>query len=154
MSKYRDWELLEKLPEGWKIDKTAGSPVHGYDFCTNGKSVFNGQKRALVKVIDKENIVIESECKNIEVQNNESKKSKEKIIDVHCVRAVNELARKKFEERILNDILVDLMICEIEGWGKEKYINELKKLIVGLLNNKTIIAKCINDEVLQIPLFT
>lgn len=50
MKKYKDWDLLEHLPEGWKIDKTAGSPVYRYEFCTNGKSVLNGQKRALVKV--------------------------------------------------------------------------------------------------------
>ena len=48
--KYRDWDLLECLPEGWKIDKYCGSPKCGYEFCTNGKSVFNGQKRALVKI--------------------------------------------------------------------------------------------------------
>ena len=50
MKKYKDWELLESLPEGWKIDKTAGSPLCGYEFCTNGKSVLNSQKRALVFV--------------------------------------------------------------------------------------------------------
>ena len=50
MKKYRDWDLLEQLPENWKIDKTVGSPLFEYEFCTNGKSVLNGQKRALVKV--------------------------------------------------------------------------------------------------------
>jgi hypothetical protein len=38
MKKYRDWDLLEQLPENWKIDKTAGSPVFEYEFCTNGKA--------------------------------------------------------------------------------------------------------------------
>lgn len=53
MKKYRDWDLLECLPEGWKIDNTCGSPLSGFDFCTNGKSVLNGQKRALVRVAKK-----------------------------------------------------------------------------------------------------
>ena len=28
-----------KIPDGWHIDKTAGSPLHGYEFITDGKSV-------------------------------------------------------------------------------------------------------------------
>jgi len=50
MNKYKDWELLQSLPDGWRIDKTAGSPLCGYEFCTNGKSLLNGQKRALLFV--------------------------------------------------------------------------------------------------------
>ena len=49
MPTYKDWELYEVLPAGWKIDKTTGSPLFGYDFCTDGKSIINGGKRALVK---------------------------------------------------------------------------------------------------------
>ena len=46
MEKYRDWNILEKLPEGWVIDKTAGSPAPKTVFITNGKSVLSGgQKR-------------------------------------------------------------------------------------------------------------
>ena len=47
-------------------------------------------------------------------------------------KSVNCLARKKFEEKMLNDILVDLMVCEIEGWDKTEYIKELKNLINGI----------------------
>ena len=47
--KYRDWEILETLPEGWVIDKYCGSPLYGFVFCTNGKSILNGGKRALVR---------------------------------------------------------------------------------------------------------
>ena len=49
MPTYKDWELYEVLPVGWKIDKHCGSPLFGYDFCTDGKSIINGGKRALVK---------------------------------------------------------------------------------------------------------
>ena len=48
--KYRDWDILETLPEGWVMDKYCGSPLHGFVFCTNGKSILNGGKRALVRV--------------------------------------------------------------------------------------------------------
>ena len=47
--KYRDWDILETLPEGWVIDKYCGSPLYGFVFCTNGKSILNGGKRALVR---------------------------------------------------------------------------------------------------------
>ena len=47
--KYRDWDILEELPEGWIIDKNCGSPLYGFVFCTNGKSILNGGKRALVR---------------------------------------------------------------------------------------------------------
>jgi len=52
-NKYKYWDVLECLPKDWKIDNTVGSPLFSYQFCTNGKSVLNGQKRALVKVIRK-----------------------------------------------------------------------------------------------------
>ena len=49
--KYRDWDILEELPEGWIIDKTAGSPAPKTVFITNGKSLLSGQqKRALLRV--------------------------------------------------------------------------------------------------------
>lgn len=47
--KYRDWEILETLPEGWVIDKYCGSPLYGFVFCNNGKSILNGGKRALLR---------------------------------------------------------------------------------------------------------
>ena len=50
---FRNWELFEVLPDGWKIDKSCGSPLHGYVFCTNGISILNGGKRALVRATKK-----------------------------------------------------------------------------------------------------
>ena len=132
MKKFKDWDILEKLPDGWKIDKTVGTPLCGYEFITNGKSVLNGQKRALLKVNKTlKNVWIE---KNIDIVEKVEKKinSKNKTIDKTTAIAANKLARKKFEEKLLQDIRVDLMICEIEGWDKLEYIEELKKLINDL----------------------
>ena len=39
------------------------------------------------------------------------------------------LARKKFQQHILKEILFDLMVCEIEGWDKKEYIKELRTLL-------------------------
>ena len=50
MMKYKDWPIVDVMPEGWVIDKTAGSPLSGHNFITNGKSVLNGQMRALLRV--------------------------------------------------------------------------------------------------------
>lgn len=47
---FRNWELFEELPNGWKIDKSCGSPLHGFEFCTNRISILKGGKRALVRV--------------------------------------------------------------------------------------------------------
>lgn len=47
MKNYKGWQLFDKLPKGWQIDKTCGSPLSGYEFCING-SILNGGKRALV----------------------------------------------------------------------------------------------------------
>ena len=44
-------------------------------------------------------------------------------------RALNDLARHEAIVRILNDIRMDMEICEIEGWDKTEYIKQLKKLL-------------------------
>ena len=77
---FNGWEILEEIPDGWKIDKTVGTPLCGYEFITNGKSVLNGQKRALLKVdknIKTENIKTENIVKEVEKKVN----AKDKIID-------------------------------------------------------------------------
>lgn len=128
-SKYRDWDILEYLPEGWVIDKTAGSPAPNTVFITNGKSVLNGQKRALLKVEAKRDI---NTPKNEIVKKHfvEANKKVEKTeIPLFPAKTVNDLARLKFKEQLLKEIMFDLMVCEIEGWDKKEYINELKKLI-------------------------
>ena len=55
-NKYRWWDILDDLPKGWVIDKTAGSPAPNTVFITNGKSPLKGQKRALLKLKAKNGI--------------------------------------------------------------------------------------------------
>ncbi len=51
MEKYRYWDVLSKMPEGWVVDKTAGSPLARSVFITNGKSPISGkQKRAILRI--------------------------------------------------------------------------------------------------------
>ena len=49
--RYRYWEVLDEIPDGWTIDKTAGSPLARSVFITNGKSPISGQqKRAILRI--------------------------------------------------------------------------------------------------------
>ena len=60
------------------------------------------------------------------------------IPDEDTARALNDLARHKAIVRILNDIGMDMEICEIEGWDKNEYLNLLKQLLnsIGGQNNE------------------
>lgn len=51
------------------------------------------------------------------------------IIDTNCVPSLNRLAREQMKLKLMQDIRTDLIICEIEGWDKREYLNELKELI-------------------------
>ena len=44
-------------------------------------------------------------------------------------RAFNRLAREKMKLRLLADIRMDLMVCELEGWDKLEYLDELLALV-------------------------
>lgn len=52
-------------------------------------------------------------------------------------RALNELARLQIITRLENDILMDLQICEIEGWDKKEFINKLRDLLNSLGERET-----------------
>ena len=51
------------------------------------------------------------------------------IIDTNCAPTLNRLAREQMKLRLMQDIRTDLVVCEIEGWDKTEYLNELKELI-------------------------
>ena len=51
------------------------------------------------------------------------------MAEVDTGKALNVLARHQMIRRVYLDILVDLTVCEIEGWDKMEYLNELKELI-------------------------
>ena len=128
MQKYRDWDILEKLPYGWVIDKTAGSPAPNTVFITDGKSPLKGQKRALLKVKSKQEITIQKEEPLLKHIANTKKEEP----FIFPSKKANDLARLKFKEQLLKEIMFDLMVCEVEGWDKKEYINEIKKLLNGI----------------------
>jgi len=133
VEEYNGWPCYEEIPDGWHIDKTAGSPLHGYEFITNGKSMLSGGKRALARVYKPALRVCTPAPEPAKPEEKKPEKSKPvQVVDENYTRTVNELARKKFEQKLLADIRVDLMVCEIEGWNKLEYLDELKSLINGL----------------------
>ena len=126
VDKYCDWYILSELPKGWVIDKTAGSPAPRTVFITNGKSLLSGQqKRALLRVR------VSSEKNKEDNTDYISKLRKTEDIkpSIFPAKTVNELARAKFKEQLLKEIMFDLMVCDVEKWDKREYINELKDLI-------------------------
>jgi hypothetical protein len=130
---YKGWPVYASLPEGWKIDCTAGSPLAGHSFATDCKSIIKGGKRALVK-IEKTNQPPEvyPEIVHTTAQKHTPPSTQDR-------RAINDLARAKFKEQLLKDLTCDLMVCKIEQWGPCEYIAELHALIDGL--NESISPK-------------
>ena len=51
-------------------------------------------------------------------------------------KTLNRLAREKMKYRLLADISLDLVICELEGWDKLEYLAELKEMINTLRGEK------------------
>lgn len=47
-------------------------------------------------------------------------------------RAFNRLAQEKMKLRLLADIRMDLMVCELEGYSKLEYLDELLALVQEL----------------------
>ena len=130
-SKYKYWQIFNVMPEGFAICKTSGSPLAGHVFITNGKSVINGQVRALLK-IDKKIEINDFVKHGIKKEIKDTKQVKNNCWSTYensAAKTVNDLARARLKQYLLNDLLIDLTICEIEGWNKLEYINELKKLI-------------------------
>lgn len=131
---YNGWPLFYSLPDGFAFDGH-GSPLHGYEFAID-KSPLKGGKRILVSV-NKENHDLNKKelCKPVALQPEaptQRNKQKVLIFESNSAKTVNELARAKFIQKMMNDILVDLTICEIEGWCKKEYIKQLKELINGI----------------------
>lgn len=64
-------------------------------------------------------------------------------------KALNRLTREKMKYRLLADISLDLVICELEGWDKTEYLNELKDMINALggeKNGPDITGKSVSGE--------
>lgn len=50
-------------------------------------------------------------------------------LDYETLLAMQRVAREEMKHRIYSDILVDMMVCDIEGWDKMEYIIELQDML-------------------------
>ena len=53
-------------------------------------------------------------------------------------KALNDLARHQLIVRILQEREFDLMICEIEGWDKRKFIRQIQSAVDKIIREKTV----------------
>lgn len=56
--------------------------------------------------------------------------------DEETRKQYNRFARETMKYRLLRDIRVDLQICELEGWSKIEYLDELREMINQLGENR------------------
>jgi len=55
--------------------------------------------------------------------------------NIDTPKRLNDLAREQMRLKLLNDILIDLKICQIEGWDTIKYLKSLQTLISSFITN-------------------
>ncbi len=51
-------------------------------------------------------------------------------------RKLQELARHEMITKLYADILLDMQVCEIEGWDRMEFVRQLQDLLNSLTNNK------------------
>lgn len=51
------------------------------------------------------------------------------VPDKQTAKALNDLARRQNILRILQDIRIDMEVCEVEGWDKTEYIRMIQKAV-------------------------
>lgn len=63
------------------------------------------------------------------------------LIGDSAPKLLNDLARHRMITRLYQDILMDLMVCEIEGWDKTEYIREIREAVnsIGEKNHEEYI---------------
>lgn len=142
IGKYKFWDIVAQMPEGWRINKTIGIPLFMHIVIDNGKSPLTKEyKRALLKIerpqpappAETPPTVIEPTPAPILVPEPQPEPEQQAQPNYEFPsRKVNELARKRVQEYLLKDIKFDLMVCELEGWNKSEYMQELKRLINGV----------------------
>ena len=118
------------------MDKTWGSPDHGWLPICDGKSLLNGGKKGLLKapILSKE--VVGVAPPPITAQGDPEPPPAAVDRD-EVSKALNQLARARMKEKLLQDLAVDLMVCKMEGYSCSQYAQELKDLIDDIVHRVT-----------------
>jgi hypothetical protein len=54
-------------------------------------------------------------------------------MDAETRRALQVLAREELKLRVLQDVLIDIQVCRLEGWDPREFARELVALIKGVV---------------------
>lgn len=57
-------------------------------------------------------------------------------VEAGSERKLQELARHEMILRLYKDILMDMEICEVEGWDKLEYLRQLQEVINGFFERR------------------
>jgi len=147
--------IVDSIPDGWKVDKQCGSPLHGYVYINKGAL----SKRMLAPVPGyqepakpdeptvKQFSLLDAWTGFLDGTRNKGSKKPAKVgIDEDTRRTMNNLSRLHMTERLLRDILFDLEVCRLEGWDCREYIHDLQGIVNGL-----VASHCDRKEVSQDP---
>ena len=118
---------FEVMPDGWRLDTSWGSPVSGYAPICDGVSRLRGGRKGLLKIAE----TVEAVAAQPPVQKPpKASNTVETPEDAKAAAWVqNELARAQMKHRLMADLLMDLRICQLEGWPADEYVRSLKDLI-------------------------
>jgi hypothetical protein len=118
---------FDTMPDGWRLDSTWGSPVPGYVPICDGVSRLRGGRKGLLKITQ----TVDAPAAQPPAQ--KPLKPPKKVETVEDAKAAawvqNELARAQMKRRLMADLLMDLRICQLEGWPADDYVCSLKYLI-------------------------
>lgn len=53
-----------------------------------------------------------------------------------CAKPLNDLARLGMITKLEQDILIDMMVCEIEGWDRMEYIRMIYTILERFINRE------------------
>lgn len=136
---FKHWNVFDSIPEGWVIDRNAGSPLHGHVFITNGENILSGKQIRVLAPAPREKqspltpVNLQDICPQLFPEPQPDTKKPSQQIDEECRRVLNDLARKKVQEKLLQDIIFDMNVCKLEGWDHREYLFELENLIDRLI---------------------
>lgn len=137
----RNFPIFERIPDGWHELSGATTAPIGYLFISNGKSRFSKEYRcALVKNYREFKCQIEDEKQNTVITSRPKESRPVEKSGVYfsdepdLPEKLNNLAREQMKLRLLQDIQMDICVCQIEGIDFKPYLTELKKEIERFLN--------------------
>ena len=126
---YPHLERFDNMPEGWRYDTTFGSPVFGYATICNGKSMLNGGRKGLLRRQKSDSQPIVDSCVKIPTKTKLPKTELTVEEKKAAAKATNDLARAKFKEKLLQELMFDITVCKIEGWRIDEYVTDIKTMI-------------------------